>query len=431
MRHCYIATLGNNGDSRVATASYYSVDCCAMKSALGWTLLSREALKRAETQLRDELQGVRDEVGFLALHQAYADRFFPGTSVLHTRLKYALFVPWLYRKLLEKGTGRITADLVKEEIALAGRLRSSNEDGVIGGRSYPEPTSQPASMVYWTALGAWRILRSLPSGSPPARSSVHRHLARRTSASTFHDDDHQLLEESDPVFVAVPEPPKEWYDPNAPLDFSLQDEEARFLRGALLAVQRPGRSGAPSFLARLVDVRLRDSSFLWDAKVVRCADQEDRDALRRARQAAALSAVGRGIYAALVEELREKDGLPTEKRHRGYLKAIVEEYREEALALDVAAVRDDAPGGINEAILTVLLETQEWLHRSRTAAMSLHEIYETAERRRKGRRARLVHSIAGRERRQEWLPLEHPKAEPLHYRWRQVRRLLLDLQASA
>ena len=59
-----------------------------MKSALGWTLLSREALKRAETQLRDDLQGVRDEVGFLALHQAYADRFFPGTSVLHTRLRY-------------------------------------------------------------------------------------------------------------------------------------------------------------------------------------------------------------------------------------------------------------------------------------------------------------------------------------------------------
>ena len=173
-----------------------------MKSTLGWTLLSREALKHAETQLRDDLQGVRDEVGFLVLHQAYADRFFPGTSVLHTRLRYALLVPWLYRKLVKKGA-RITAVLVQEEIALAGRLRRSNEDGVIGGRSYPEPTSQPASMVYWTALGAWRILRSLPSGASPTRSSVHRHLARRTSDIKFHDDDHQLLEESDHAFVAV------------------------------------------------------------------------------------------------------------------------------------------------------------------------------------------------------------------------------------
>ena len=401
-----------------------------MKSTLGWTLLSREALKHAETQLRDDLQGVRDEVGFLVLHQAYADRFFPGTSVLHTRLRYALLVPWLYRKLVKKGA-RITAVLVQEEIALAGRLRRSNEDGVIGGRSYPEPTSQPASMVYWTALGAWRILRSLPSGASPTRSSVHRHLARRTSDIKFHDDDHQLLEESDHAFVAVPDPPKEWDDPSAPLDFSLQDEEARFLRGRLLGVNRQDGDGAPSLLARLVNVPLRDSSSLWDATVLRGAEPEDRDALQRAHQVAALSAVGRGVYAALVEEMRENDGLPTEKHHRGYLKTVVAKYREGALALDVAAVRNDAPGKINEAILTVLRETQAWLHQPRAAAMDLHEIYEAAERRRKGRRARLVYSIAGREKRQEWLTGEHPEAEPLHYRWRQVRRLLLDLQAAA
>ena len=401
-----------------------------MKSALGWTLLSREALKRAETQLWDDLQGVRDEVGFLALHQAYADRFFPGTSVLHTRLRYALFVPWLYKKLVKKGVGRITAALVQEEIALAGRLRRSNEDGVIGGRSYPEPTSQPASMVYWTALGAWQILRS-QSGASPTRSSVHRYLARRTSNIKFHDDDHQLLEESEPVFVEVPKPPKEWDDQSAPLDFSLQDEEARFLRGTLLGVHRPDGDRAPSLLARLVNAPLRGSSSLWDATVLRAAEPEDRDALQRARQVAALSAVGRGVYAALVEEMRENDGLPAEKHHRGYLKTVVAKYREEALALDVATVRNDAPGGINDAILTVLRETQTWLQRPRATAMNLHEIYEAAERRRKGRRARLVHSIAGREKRQEWLPGEHPEAEPLHYRWRQVRRLLLDLQAAA
>ena len=401
-----------------------------MKSALGWTLLSREALKYAETQLRDDLQGVRDEVGFLVLHQAYADRFFPGTSVLHTRLRYALFVPWLYRKLVKQGAGRITAALVREEIALAGRLRRSNEDGVIGGRSYPEPTSQPASMVYWTALGAWRILRSLPSGASPTRSSVHRHLARRTSDIKFHDDDHQLLEERDHVFVAVPEPPKEWDDQSAPLDFSLQDEEARFLRGTLLGVRRPDGDGAPSLLARLVNVPLQDSSALWDARVIGGAELEDRDVLQRAHQVAALSAVGRGVYAALVEEMREKDGLPTEKHHRGYLKTVVGKYREEALALDVATVRNDSLGKINEAILTVLRETQKWLQQSQAAAMDLQQTYEAAEHRRKGRRARLVNSITGREKRQEWLPREHPEAEPLHYRWRQVRRLLLDLQAA-
>jgi len=58
--------------------------------------LSPDAIRRAEARLREEIQGVRDEIGFLFLHQAYADRFFPGTSVQQTRLRYALFVPWIY-----------------------------------------------------------------------------------------------------------------------------------------------------------------------------------------------------------------------------------------------------------------------------------------------------------------------------------------------
>ena len=73
-----------------------------MEAQLGWTLLSRDALRRAETQLRDDIEGVRDEIGFLALHQAYANRFFPGTSVLHTRLRYELFVPWMYENIARR-----------------------------------------------------------------------------------------------------------------------------------------------------------------------------------------------------------------------------------------------------------------------------------------------------------------------------------------
>ena len=45
-------------------------------------------------------EGVRDEVGVLALHTTYANRFFPGTSVQQTRLRYALFVPWQVMTLL-------------------------------------------------------------------------------------------------------------------------------------------------------------------------------------------------------------------------------------------------------------------------------------------------------------------------------------------
>jgi hypothetical protein len=70
-----------------------------MEPAFGWTLLSPEATGRAEVQWREDVAGVRDEIGFLLLHQAYADRFFPRTSVQQTRFRYALFVPWIYQKV--------------------------------------------------------------------------------------------------------------------------------------------------------------------------------------------------------------------------------------------------------------------------------------------------------------------------------------------
>ena len=63
-------------------------------------------MRDARKFMAADQQGVRDEIGFLTVHQRYADRFFPGTSVLHTRLRYVLFVPWLYRdeQLSDVGT---------------------------------------------------------------------------------------------------------------------------------------------------------------------------------------------------------------------------------------------------------------------------------------------------------------------------------------
>ena len=404
-----------------------------MQSTFGWTLLSREALRRAEKQLRDAADGVRDEVGFLALHQAYADRFFPGTSVLHTRLRYALFVPWLYEKIARQADRQRISDVVeKQEIVLAGRLKASGEVGVIGGMRYPQPTTQPPTMVYWTALAAWRILRPNADGTVPSRQTVHRAIARKPARQQVHDDDKQLLIEEEPSFCSVPTPPPAWDDPMQRLDFQLTKSEGRFLRNCLLSVDRQDGEDVPSLLARLVEhrVEMTDRLELWSAKVKAAADQADREALLRARQAAALSAIGRGVYAALVEQVREKhDGLATEDIHRANLKVVTEEFATEALALDVDKIAFDAPS-IPSGILEVLRTTQNWLRRRSNELAPLYEVYQSAESRRKGRRARLMKSLAGRDKRAEWVPDQHPLATPLHYRWGNVRQLLMDLQGA-
>lgn len=404
-----------------------------MQASFGWTLLSRDALRRAEKQLRDAAEGVRDEVGFLSLHQAYADRFFPGTSVLHTRLRYALFVPWLYEKVAQqRDRQRISAAVEKQEIILAGRLKDSGELGVIGGLRYPQPTTQPPTMVYWSALSAWHILRPNAGGTVPSRQAVHRIIARKLSRQQIHDDDKQLLIEDEPLFYSLPEPPPAWHDPGQRLDFQLTTAEGQFLRNCFLSVTRPESGGALSLLARLVEqnVDITNRLELWSPKIRGAADPADGEALVRAKQVAALSAIGRGVYAALVEELRaEHDGLPTEKLHRKNLKEVCDEFATCALALDVNAIAGDTPT-ITEGIFPVLRTTQHWLRNRSKDLSSLYDVYQTAESRRKGRRARLTKSLAGREKRAEWLPDQHPPATPLHYRWGNVRQLLMDLQGA-
>ncbi len=41
----------------------------------------------------------RDELGLGGIRDSFADRLFPGTSTIQTRLRYMLFVPWIYREL--------------------------------------------------------------------------------------------------------------------------------------------------------------------------------------------------------------------------------------------------------------------------------------------------------------------------------------------
>ncbi len=163
-------------------------------SSFGSTFLSRKALGQAEQMMFGASSGVRDEVGFLIVHQRYADHFFPGTSVLHTRLRYALLIPWLYQSLRAKRPspkdfGHAFTDL---EHKLTGRLQfkgsGGEPDGVIGGEVYPRTISQPPAYVYWTALTKWGLIGARPDGRPWSRPDMARLLAAGSKRS-MHDDD--------------------------------------------------------------------------------------------------------------------------------------------------------------------------------------------------------------------------------------------------
>jgi hypothetical protein len=197
----------------------------------------------------------------------------------------------------------------------------------------------------------------------------------------------------------------------------------------LIGVIRPDSRNAPALLSVLVEARLPVSqlSAPWDLRVLDVVEPVERSKLLRAQSAAALAAIGRGVYGALVEVMLEKkDGLPVSGRYRAQLQDMVAEHRAEAVKLDVSELSRDIPN-LPSYLLTVLVETQRWLSRGQDAVMGLHEVYLHAEMRRKGRRSRLPDTLNGRRRRQESEP---PTAYPLSYRWANVQRLLQDLEAT-
>jgi hypothetical protein len=390
-----------------------------IEPALGWTYLSREALVRAKAQMDEESVGVRDEIGFLTIHQRYADHFFPGTSVLHTRARYALFVPWLFEDLAGVIGPAAQRTLRERERLLAGRLKGTGEAQVIGGRVFPKPSSQPPSTVYWNALAVWGILRRRPDGRTISRGQAHR-LLKTIGSPT--DDDGQPLLSFEPPFVRLPDRPSNWH--GGDITLRLQQTEAGFLRERLAELR--GNGGRElSLFARLVRTKAAAPLGMWADETCAIAGA-DQAALIRAQQAASLAGIGRAVYDALLERIVEiDDKREVSARHREHLKAILAEHGPIAARLDIEALEADI-GALPPKLLAVVTATRDWIATGSGNPVTLSDVYTAAEAR-KGPRARLAPTSNGRARRLEWSSDEHGLAGPLHYRWQQVSTLLDDL----
>jgi hypothetical protein len=404
---------------------------------LGWAALSRSALNRAENELEENAEGMRDEVGVLALHTGYANRFFPGTSVQQTRLRYALFVPWQINQLLAASPrSRIPGeDLRKSEIQLALRLPDERGAGNIGrtrarqGRA----VSIPPSESYWVALTSWGILhQAQPALPPPARAEVFGHWfhwpdpSRRQARG--EDDDKRPIEEHIRLFhPELPAPPSEFVN-GGKLTFALLSRERTFLRARLMETSRD-ETRQPSLLARLVAgaVRPHEKDLPWSKVISDHADDEDKGALRRARDAASLSAIARAAYYAALEGMQEeRDNRTPGTKHREHLVDTLTEHRKRALALRLEDV--EADGVYLGSLLDVLRVIQHWTAEgSKAPSPRLVQVLGDWEQERKGSRARLPKTGTAKEARFSWVAAKAGLAEPIRYRWGLVSRLLHDL----
>ena len=416
----------------------------AKQPAIGWVLISRAEVANAEALLNDRQRGVVDELGLLSIHQAFADRLFPGTSVLHTRLRYALFVPWLMQ------TAAKSANPVKKleqlEFDLTGRLKlgltnkaaSEDDTGIIGSRVYEKgkPAAQPASFSYWSALATWGVLGRDHRHSAPSRESVLEELGSERKAGSAVDLDGQSLSTGPTYFQDLPlQPPALLEDPKG-VTFKLPAHERQYLRNRLRSTKAPtleDETPRESFLAALArnTVRPLEKSELWDdAAVYACVPKEDEDLIDLARHISALGGIVRAVYLAFVEQACADKKLLASRVHRDHLIQCRTEWGAEAMKADLEKLVSEGLGLQHNKLYALLEATQAWLATSAALPKApVRKLYADLERDRKHGRARLSGKAGASQQLRRWARSGEraSTAGRLHFRWPSVSRLIRDL----
>lgn len=259
-----------------------------MTAFLSWVDFSsaeRERMRRA-IQLFEE-PGTVDEIGIGTIRDAFSDFLFPGTSTLVTRIRYYLFIPWIYQELERRRTS--AADVARvaraRELELVEPLIASEDGEGTLGRIAGNKLKRLPSSVYWAGLARWGILRF--QGSQEQYHQAFDRLRAVRHEVLRPDDDGVTVESGATWHERLPGPP-----PGFPkeVSFTLTFEEADYLlgrvvthcRGSLLAFlaaqghpshvefpwQHPDVEQAPAELRQVVDLARRFSLVVQGAALL-------------------------------------------------------------------------------------------------------------------------------------------------------------------
>lgn len=282
-----------------------------MTDGLHW-LASSERERQQALELARALQQREslDELGIGSVRDALANRLFPGTSTLHTRARYHLFIPWAYQQATALTTTRrsIAARVREAEAALiVGLKRGTGEDGRgLIGRDAGAGLRRMPSAVYWQGLHVWGIRRL---GGP--QSAIERALRAGRGARPARDDDGEPIDTPDGGVwhPNLPEPPSGHPEQ---AEFRLTFDEAEFLTERLTT--EPRVKGSP--LAELVRIPTDHSAvgYLWEHPSLASLAARTQAAIEQARRFSLLMFGAAWIYNIVLADLRETPDQADEHR---------------------------------------------------------------------------------------------------------------------
>lgn len=401
----------------------------APASSLGWLDLDAAASDRVGTLLRSlEEPGTLDALGLGAVRDAFSSMLSPGTSTIQTRLRYFVFLPWLFARLEEQRVppSEFARRLRDAEAQLIDCLRHLGPNqGVIGYTAGRDLKRLP-SEAYWGGLGSWGLRRLDLS-----LTEYGKRAAALGRLRPDRDDDGNATSGTVSTWATMPAPPPGFLQTEA--TFDLRREEAQLLvdqirrhhPGTLLAVM----CGQPD--------RVIGTDFPWDLPAEGLPPRL-REVLRHARCFSELTIGPQHTYNVLLaRKAWEEFGWDTselEARELAHLRDWVDLIAERHDELRTWV--DDLPEfwAFLAGFDSVSTATQDFVNVMATRAMTnpagfvddpvVHGRIRDREVRLKTKRARLTHRTAL----ENWN--QAPFGGQLNYRWPITRSYLADIAAG-
>ena len=194
------------------------------ESSAGWLDLDAAASERVSLLIRSlEESGTLDALGLLSVRGVISDILNPGTSTIQTRLRYFVFLPWIFTSLeaQQVPSHEFTRRLRDREARLIDCLRHLGpEHGVIGYSAGRELKRMP-SEIYWGGLGSWGLRRIDYSLAEYGR------LAAVLGRQRDRDDDGNVTVPAVAMWSEMPEPPRDFLE--SEISFELREGEAQLL----------------------------------------------------------------------------------------------------------------------------------------------------------------------------------------------------------
>lgn len=307
-------------------------------SFIGWLDYS-EAEQR---QVRELMQmfadkGTVDDLGVGTVRDSISNRLFPGTSVIQTRARYFLFIPWIFQRAESKHRMQLLERAEAMERRLIEALRSSeDQEGLIGRQAGKDVRTLP-SAIYWTGLAAYGIFLH-----PGMTRAQYARVARTTSRSAPVED--ELAERSASFWHrGIPAPPDGFFDFSG-ASFAMTGEEASWLSERVLSTEpMRGPNLLGDYVRELSNAPTGPAERFWDGPLPADVTDETRGLVRHAELFSAAVQPAALLYNLMLAEQRADSARGDDERADA-LRFSLLEWAEEAEASGIADWADDLTG---------------------------------------------------------------------------------------